>query len=55
METEAVAVTTRTTETVRKAAEMVANWEVRQIMGTDGEGTMVDDYGTRKEVTADGF
>jgi hypothetical protein len=43
------AVTTRmmeTAETVREAAETVANWEVGQIMGTDSEGTMSDDDGT---------
>jgi hypothetical protein len=40
---------------VRKVAVMVAKWEVRWIMGMDGEGTMVDDHGTVKEVTADGF
>jgi hypothetical protein len=42
-------------ETVREAAETVANWEVRQIMETDGEGTMVDDNGTGMEVTAEDF
>jgi hypothetical protein len=58
MEMEAVAVMTRTMETaemVREATEMVTNWEVRRIMGTDGEGTMVDDDGTGTEVTAEGF
>jgi hypothetical protein len=40
---------------VRKVAVTVTNWEVRRIMEMDGEGTMIDDYGTGKEVTADGF
>jgi hypothetical protein len=42
-------------ETVREATETVANWEVRWIMGTDSEGTMVDDGGTGTEVTAEEF
>jgi hypothetical protein len=32
-----------------------ANWEVRQIKGTDGEGTMFDDGGIGTEVTAEGI
>jgi hypothetical protein len=32
-----------------------ANWEVGQIRGTDGEGTMFDDGGTGTEVTAEGI
>jgi hypothetical protein len=51
METE----TMRTTEMVRKAAETVANWEVKWIMGMDSEGTMVDNDGTGTEVTAECF
>jgi hypothetical protein len=54
----AAAVMTRTTEmakTVREVAEMVANWEVVQIMGTDSEGTMSDDDGTGVEATAECF
>jgi hypothetical protein len=46
---------TEAAETVREAAETVVNWEVRWIMGTDGEGTMVDDDGTGTEVTAEVF
>jgi hypothetical protein len=42
-------------ETVREVAETVANWEVGQIMGTDSEGTMSDDDGTRVEATAECF
>jgi hypothetical protein len=42
-------------EAVREAAETVVHWEVRWTMGTDGEGTMVDDDGTGMEVTAEGF
>jgi hypothetical protein len=58
METEAVAEmarTMKTAETVREAAETVANWEVRQIMGMDGEGMMSDDDGTGVEATAECF
>jgi hypothetical protein len=55
IEIEAAAVTTRMMETVRKAAETVANWEVKRIMEMDGEGTMVDDDGTGMEVTAECF
>jgi hypothetical protein len=54
----AVAVMTRTIETVKTVkgvAEMVANWEVGQIMGMDSEGMMSDDDGTRIEVTAEGI
>jgi hypothetical protein len=62
METEAEAeaaavVMTRmmeTAKTVKGVAETVANWEVGQIMGADGEGTMSDDDGTGMEVTAEG-
>jgi hypothetical protein len=32
-----------------------ANWEVGQIKGTDGEGTMFDDGGIGTEVTAEGI
>jgi hypothetical protein len=32
-----------------------ANWEVGQIRGMDGEGTMFDDDGTGMEVTAEGI
>jgi hypothetical protein len=47
--------TIKTAETVREVAETVTNWEVRWILGMDGEGTMVDDDGTGMEVTAEGF
>jgi hypothetical protein len=53
----AAAVMTRTMETaktVKGVAETVANWEVGQIMGADGEGMMSDDDGTGMEVTAEG-
>jgi hypothetical protein len=59
MEAEAAAAvmtrTMKTAETMREAAETVANWEVRWILGTDGEGTMSDDDGTGAEVTAKCF
>jgi hypothetical protein len=61
METEveaAAAVTMRTmkmAETVREVVETVANCEIRQIMGMDSEGTMVDNNGTGMEVTAEDF
>jgi hypothetical protein len=42
-------------EKVKKTAEMIANWEVEWIMGTDGEGTISDDDGTGAEVTAECF
>jgi hypothetical protein len=32
-----------------------ANWEVGQIRGMDGEGTMFDNGGTGMEVTAEGI
>jgi hypothetical protein len=40
---------------VREVAEMVVNWEVGQIMGTDSEGMMSDDDGTGVEATAECF
>jgi hypothetical protein len=56
METEAAAaVTTRTAETVREAAETVQIEQIRQIMGMDSEGTMSDNDGTGAEATAEGF
>jgi hypothetical protein len=42
-------------EMVREVAETVTNWEVGQIMGMDGEGTMSDDDGTGAEATAECF
>jgi hypothetical protein len=47
--------TMKTVETMREAAEMVANWEVRRILGMDGEVTMSDDDGTGVEATAECF
>jgi hypothetical protein len=58
MEMEAAAEMTRmmkTAETVREVAETVTNWEVRWIMGMDGEGMMSDDDGTGVEATAECF